>query len=213
MVDTTPAQPIDGDPGSDSKAEGTSVAVVVVTLLVALAIGAARGGSLHRLSSLSLPGWPLVVAAVLVQGTGAILTARDVGGSRLYPIALLLSAVLVVVFVLLNRRVAGMPLVALGFALNAAVVTANGAMPVSTSAAARAGIDVNAVVRGTGRHEYAGHSTRLRRLGDIVPAPMPWERASSVLSIGDVVLSAGLGVLVASAMSPPPGRRRAQRRS
>jgi hypothetical protein len=186
------------------------VAVVVLTLLVALAIGFARGGSLHRLSSLSLPGWPLVVAAVVVQAAGSVLAAQDVGGARSYPLALLISALLVAVFVALNREVAGMPLVALGFALNAAVVTANGAMPVSTSAAARAGIDVNAVVRGTGRHEYAEHSTRLRWLGDVVPAPMPFERASSVLSVGDVILTAGLGVLVASAMAAPPGRRRAR---
>ncbi|HVF19875.1 MAG TPA: DUF5317 family protein [Mycobacteriales bacterium] len=182
--------------------------VVVLVLLGALLGGWLRGGSLGRLATLSLPGWPLVVGALAVQLVGGLVAGAD--GRPAYPVALVLSAVLVTAFVVRNRSVRGMRLVALGFVLNAVVVVANGAMPVSSWAAARAGISADAAIRG-GRHEVAGPGTRLRPLGDVIPAPMPIARLSSVLSPGDVVLAAGLGVLVLAAMVPPPGRRRQSR--
>jgi len=187
--------------------------VVVLVVVAAVVAGRLRGGSLTRLSTLALPGWQLVALAVAAQGGGALAVARGAPGSA-YAVALVVSALLVTGFVVLNRGLAGMSLVAAGFALNALVVSANGGMPVSLWAAARAGIQVAPIVSGSGRHEVAGAATRLRPLGDVVPAPLPWSPLSSVLSPGDVVLSAGLGVLVSSAMAPPPGtRRRRQTRS
>ena len=185
------------------------MAVVVLVVLGALVGGFLRGGSLARLATLTLPGWPLVVVALAIQVIGGFVAVT--GPRSAYPVTLLVSAVLVTVFVLRNRDVSGMPLVALGFALNAVVVLANGAMPVSAWAAARAGIPVGAVARDGARHEPADERTRLRPLGDVIPAPMPVDRLSSVLSPGDVVLAAGLGTLVLGAMVPAPGRRRQTR--
>lgn len=185
------------------------MAVVVLVVLGALVGGRLRGGTLTQLAALSLPGWPLVVAALAVQLVGGLVAGA--GGRSTYPASLVVSAVLVTVFVVRNRAVRGMRLVALGFVLNAVVVAANGAMPVSSWAAARAGISVGSVANGSGRHEAAGSGTRLRPLGDVIPAPMPAARLSSVLSPGDVVLAAGLGALVLGAMLPPPGRRRQSR--
>ena len=184
------------------------MAVVVLVVVVAVLVGYTRGGSLARLSTLALPGWPLVVAALAVQAIGGLVSARGSAGGTAYAVGLLVSAVLVTLFVARNRELPGMRLVAAGFVLNAIVVTANGAMPVSRWAASRAGIEVGTVVRGGGRHEVADAGTRLRPLGDVIPAPMPVERASSVLSVGDVVLTAGLGVLVVGGMTTPSGRRR-----
>lgn len=94
------------------------------------------------------------------------------------------------IFMGLNRELPGMSVAALGMALNALVIMANGAMPVSRWAARVAGIgelgDMGV------KHEVAGPSTVLPWLADVIPIP----RLLQIISFGDVVLSVGLSVLV-----------------
>ena len=176
--------------------------MVVVLLVVAAAmlLGRLRGGSVQALASLTMPGWSLVFLALAVQALGAFaeplgLPAPDV----CYVVGMVLSAVLITIFVARNRDLRGMALIASGFLFNAIVITANGAMPVSERAAARAGL----VVRFTeddAKHELLTDATRLPWLADVIPVPLPSQLGSNVLSFGDVVLAAGIGVLVTSAM-------------
>ncbi|HVE97778.1 MAG TPA: DUF5317 domain-containing protein [Mycobacteriales bacterium] len=187
--------------------------VVLLVVMGAVLIGYARGGSLATLSHLSLPGWPLVFLALAAQGLGALVAATSSLAPRAaYVAGLLVSAVLVTAFMVRNRHLRGVPLIAAGFVLNAAVVAANGAMPVSLWAARHAGIETAGLVAGTDvRHEVATDATRLRLLADVIPVPTPVDRARSVVSAGDVVLAAGIGVLVTNAMVRPGVGRRAQR--
>lgn len=169
------------------------MSLVLVVLVVALAVGWARGGSLNRLGSLPLRSRRLVVGALAAQLLGSVV------GGPFYPLGLVLSAALVVWFLLRNRGIRGTGLVALGLLANALVVTANGAMPVSTDAAARAGVGVqDLLVDADARHEPAGAQTRLRWLGDVVPVPLPLR--PEVVSPGDVLVAAGLGQLVVLGM-------------
>jgi hypothetical protein len=95
--------------------------------------------------------------------------------------------------------VAGVPLVTLGLVLNAAVVAANGAMPVSIDAAFRAGVPTGDIAAGLdARHEIAGRGTVWRRLGDVIPVPLP--ARPEVVSPGDVLVAAGLAELVVVGM-------------
>jgi hypothetical protein len=170
------------------------VTLVLVVLAVAVAVGWSRGGSLDRLGELPLRSRRLVVGAL-----GAQLLGTAVGGP-FYPLGLVASAGLVVVFLARNRGIRGTGLVALGLLANALVVAANGAMPVSDAAAARAGVGVQDLVAGTdARHELAGPGTRLSWLADVVPVPMPLR--PEVVSVGDVLVAAGLGQLVALGMA------------
>ncbi|CAN5183028.1 hypothetical protein BH24ACT10_BH24ACT10_14700 [soil metagenome] len=168
------------------------MSLVVVVLAVALAVGWLRGGSLDRLGSLPLRACALVVLALLVQLVGTLV------GGPFHPAGLALSAVLVVAFLVRNRGLRGTGLVALGLLANAVVVGLNGAMPVRLEAAARAGTGVQAVVLGDSRHELEGPATRLRLLGDVIPVPLPVR--PEVVSVGDVLVAAGLGQLVALGM-------------
>jgi hypothetical protein len=87
----------------------------------------------------------------------------------------------------------GSGLLGAGFALNFAVIAANGAMPVSSAAlerAGREGLEGGTIVK----HELMSPDTRLDLLGDVIPIPPP---GGVVLSAGDVVFLAGLSVLVA----------------
>jgi hypothetical protein len=172
--------------------------VILVVILVACLVGAARGGSLHTLSQLHLRSWPLVFAALLAQAAGAFS-----GSAAAYVLGMVVSAVLVTVFVVRNRALPGMALIATGFVLNALVVLANGAMPVSQEAADRVGISTVGLYRHVdAKHEIVDSETRLEALADVIPVPLPGplKHGSNVVSAGDVVLAAGIGVLVANAM-------------
>ena len=167
------------------------MSLVLAVLAVGVVLGWLAGGSVSRLGDLPLRSRRLVVAALLTQLAGALL------GGPLYPVGLLVSAGLVMAFLTRNRRLAGAPLVALGLLLNALVVGGNGAMPVSVTAAARAGVPLTGLVDGP-RHELADPRTRLSWLGDVVPVPLPVR--AEVVSPGDVLVAAGLAQLVVAGM-------------
>lgn len=177
----------------------THVSLVLAVLAVGLLLGCLLGGSLDRLGAVDLRRRALVVAALLAQLAGTVV------GGPVFPVGLVVSALLVSAFLLANRGLRGTGLVALGLLANALVVGANGAMPVSAAASARAGVqdpldDLDL------RHEPAGEGTRLPLLGDVVPVPLPLR--PEVVSPGDVLVAAGLGQLVVLGMA---GRRSAAR--
>ncbi len=181
--------------------------LAVVTLLVAVALAAASGGSLQRLGTLALQRARLVVGAVLAQLLGSL-----VGGPA-YALGLIVSAVLIGRFLLVNRGVRGTGLLALGLLANALVVGLNGAMPVSLDAAGRAGATTQDILTGADpRHEIAGAGTTLRWLGDVIPVPFPVR--PEVVSPGDVLVAGGLAQLVVAGMRRgQPRARHAHARS
>lgn len=177
--------------------------VALLVIAGAIVTGYLRGGSIHGLARVSLPGWPLVVAALVVQALGAFAAVLGARSPHAWYVAgMVASAALVSVFVVRNRQLPGMPLVAVGFLLNATVVVANGAMPVSTEAAERAGITLSALHAGTdAKHELLDGDSRLTFLADVIPVPLPLVPiGSNVLSAGDIVLAAGIGILVTNGM-------------
>lgn len=184
------------------------MSLVLAVLLAAVAVGWACGGSLERLGALPLERRRLVVGALAAQVAGALL------GGPAYPAGLALSALLAVAFLVLNRGVRGSGLIGLGLVANALVVGANGAMPVSTDAAARAGVTLSDILLGLDpRHELVDEGTRLPWLTDVVPVPLP--RLPQVVSPGDVLVAAGAGQLVVLGMRggrPLPWRDRPLRR-
>lgn len=169
------------------------MSLVVAVLLVGLLLGWLGGGSLDRLGGVTLRSRRLVVAALLVQLGGTVV------GGPFYPAGLVASVLLVIAFLARNRGLTGTGLVALGLLLNALVVGANGAMPVSLAATARAGVGTGDLLAGADlRHEPADATTRLAWLGDVVPVPLPYR--PEVVSPGDVLVAAGLAQLVVAGM-------------
>jgi hypothetical protein len=162
-----------------------AVGAVVAALLA--------GGSWNGFNNLKVH-WPwLVVAAILAQAIGAELAAH--GSHGWFVAGLALSAALALAFCLVNLRLAGLALIALGLALNALVVGLNSAMPVSIFSASRANVSIVTIsVGGDPRHTIAGIGTTWRALGDTIPVPLPI--APEVVSPGDVLVAAGIGELV-----------------
>lgn len=179
------------------------MALVVLSLLAAVVVGWLRSGSLDRLGGLQLRSRRLLVLAFAAQLGGAVV------GGPFHPLGLAASGGLVVAFLLRNRGVRGTGLLALGLLTNALVVSANGAMPVSTSASGRAGVTTQPILNGSDRrHEIADADTRLRWLGDVVPLPLPVR--PEIVSPGDVLVAAGAAQLVVVGMAPGPARRARQ---
>jgi hypothetical protein len=179
---------------------------------VSICVGVLRGGSVRILAHLKLRSWPLVLAALGAQVVAAFGGNAFSSPRSVYVAGMVVSAVLVTVFVVRNRWLAGMPLVALGFVLNAVVITANGGMPVSIHAADDAGVVVDeANFSKDQKHILLTDDTVLPYLADVIPLPTPGGLGANVLSVGDLVLATGIGILVCNGMlRPGPGRRARQ---
>jgi hypothetical protein len=112
-------------------------------------------------------------------------------------VLLLASQLFVVAWVVANRHLRGLWLVAAGLLCNALVMGANGAMPVSPEAIAALGLEGAQVP--PGKHMLLTESTRLPWLADIIPVPP----IRSIISVGDLVLAAGLVPVTHTLMTWP----------
>ena len=165
-------------------------------LLVVLAVVAATvpltGGRLTRLADLRLR-WPGLALAALGMQIAIINVLAETLPAALAAAAHVLSYVLALAFLVLNRRVRGLLLVGLGGMLNLAAIAANGGvMPASPAALTIAG-------RSPQAHQFTNSAPvadpRLSFLGDVfaVPAPLP---LANVFSVGDVLLVVGIALLL-----------------
>jgi hypothetical protein len=174
--------------------------LATVVLVGAAVLAGLLGGSLSALARLRFRGSRLVGFAVAGQVLGAGM-AWATNEHGFYPVGLAISALAGFAFCARNIDLAGVPLITLGLAANALVVGLNGSMPVSASAAARAGVPTAGIAAGEdARHEIADHRTRLRPLGDVIAVPLPWR--PEVSSPGDLLVAAGLAELVFAGMRP-----------
>ncbi|HEX2027750.1 MAG TPA: DUF5317 domain-containing protein [Nitriliruptorales bacterium] len=183
------------------------MAFTPLVVVVAVALGYARGGRLRRIADADLGwGW-LLFAGLALQIAVDLLAARGLVGWA-STATLLLSQVLVAGWIVANRYRPGMPLILLGLVSHAVVIAANGAMPVDPEAIAAIGLRGMDPV--PGKHELMTEATRLAVLGDVLPLPP----LRTVISVGDVVLAAGLIPLVHHLMTyrSPAERRGAPRR-
>jgi hypothetical protein len=153
---------------------------------------------------------PILIGALLVQGAifSPILGRNDLihrTGPYLH-IGTLLATLVVIVR---NSAVPGMKMVALGAALNALVVIANGgSMPTDPRAIRLAHREDDPAFR---RIESMAHDdvlsntniaddkTQLLILGDAIPIPGPAPLAT-VISIGDLVITLGASLVIIRAM-------------
>lgn len=157
-----------------------------------------------RLTRVRVRAVRLLAVAAIVQVATSTLAA---GSGLVRGIALVLTTVLVGLFLLGNARLPGVPLMGLGLLLNVLVVTANAAMPVSVESAARAGISRGELHLATDAlREPTGPGTRFAALGDVVPVALP--RWPQVVSAGDVLVAAGVGLLLVTAGARGPRRDR-----
>jgi hypothetical protein len=189
--------------------------VLLSAIVVALLIGFLRGGTLANVAGIRIRYLPILFAALLVQ----IAIFSQIAGTRdtihrIGPYLYILTLFATLFVMLMNLHIPGMKVIAVGAALNALVITANGGfMPSPESALERAGrleyVRQEESERASGSYvlsnsTIADDDTRLLFLGDVIPIP---ERVplSNVISIGDIVIAIGAIVAIVQVM----GTRRA----
>jgi hypothetical protein len=174
------------------------VPFVVASLSLAVVVSYVRGGRLHRIADATLRRNWLLFAGVALQLVVDLGAARGFLPETLWLSygLLLASQLLVVGWVVGNRQLPGTWLVAIGLGLNALVIGANGAMPVDPEAIRALGLEGAEVP--PGKHTVLDDATRLPWLADIIPVPP----LRSIISVGDVVLAAGLIPMMHGMMGP-----------
>jgi hypothetical protein len=167
----------------------------VITFVFAAAVAglaaALRGGSIKALADTHFRWVWVLFAGLAVQLTAQIWAPDWLDGAAGTAV-IIASNVLVGTFLVANRRVPGIALIFIGLVLNVVVITANGAMPVSASAARNAGVEPPGTGVGDVEHELLDDDTNLPWLGDV----LSFSGIPGVFSVGDVVLALGVGQLV-----------------
>ena len=159
--------------------------LVAVVVLSALAVPLS-GGRLGAVAEVRLRrAWAVFVAlglAVLAIGLPGLPDwLRSLLVAAAYPVG--------AVFLAANWGVPGIPVAALGAALNLLAIVANGGvMPASPAALERAGIPVD---EPGFQNSTAVADPRLAFLGDVFAVPASWP-LSNVFSVGDVLIGLGL---------------------
>jgi hypothetical protein len=161
--------------------------VVLYGLLIGFAIAWLRGGSTRRVPELHFTWASLAVCGLAIQVVLFLPpVAESVGilGRAVY----LSSTVTVFGFVLLNLRVPGMPLLAMGAFSNLLAILVNGGvMPVDPAAVAKLGHVSGTAFSNTFVTEHAV----LQPLTDIIALPR-WLPGTNVVSVGDLLIAAGM---------------------
>jgi Family of unknown function (DUF5317) len=160
-----------------------------VFIALLLTVPLARG-RLSALADLQLRAPGLAVAGILLQVV--IISIVPEGLGALHAIVHGVSYALLGACAWLNRRIPGVPLIALGGLLNAVAIAANGGvMPLDPA------LVVHAVQRDGQEFVNSGvvAHPRLLFLGDIFATPRSWPMAN-VYSVGDFTILLGVFVLL-----------------
>jgi hypothetical protein len=168
---------------------------LAIVIFLALTLAVLRGGRLVNLGDIELNAWWLLFLALGLQVGTRVLP--DETWSEWVGVAMvLLSFVLLMIMVVLNRSARGMWIVGLGVLMNFVVIAANGGMPVLAGAAEVAsGFTVtNPDLSGTFKHVILDESSRLTFFADVIPLRLGG--IGEVISLGDVFLALGLGVFL-----------------
>ena len=152
---------------------------------------------MERLAATRFIWLPFLLIGLAIQIVYSLLPLDDLSEGRAR-VVILLSYTMVISFLIANWRLQGMAIAAIGLALNITVIAFNGAMPVSIDAARSAGVSTSFENAGV-KHEASDKDTILPWLGDVIPLP----GLKEVISIGDIVLAAGIAWLVYSRTRGP----------
>ena len=170
---------------------------VLILIGAAVLVGILAGGSLRNFELLRIHWWVFAFVGLALQ----IVPVPGFANVPVWAVGagmLAASYVLLLTFLTVNRWITGASVMAIGLLMNLAVVASNGGMPVSARAIEAAGGSAAVLADGGGaKHHLMNDADVLTPLGDVIPIPRP---IGVVLSIGDVLLYAGIAWFIVQVM-------------
>jgi hypothetical protein len=166
-----------------------------VTVALALGLALVTGGSLRRIAATELKHPSVLAIAVGIQLLLEVIHPTSGTAGHLASALLVVSYAFLVLFCAANLRLRGMAVVAVGIALNGAIITLNSGMPVRAPQGA---------VETTTKHHAERPSDKLTPLGDIILVPA----LRQSLSFGDLIMLVGLVDVLFHCSRNPATRRR-----
>jgi hypothetical protein len=168
---------------------------ILYGVLIGLVAGFLARGHLSGITALHLRWAPIALGGLAFQ---IVLFSEPVTEriGSLGPPLYVASTLAVLVVVIRNWSITGLPLVAIGALCNLAAIIANGGyMPTTTEALGALGAgDIT-----TYSNSAILVSARLSFLSDILVMP-PWIPLANVFSLGDVLIGLGTAIAIAAAM-------------
>lgn len=169
----------------------------IISFAAAIILGYILGGRIKNLENINLKAIYLIFISFGLEFIIVMCMRKNL--LSIGTITFLLDVImysLLMIFVILNRKNICIVIMGIGFLLNAVPIFLNGgAMPVSQEAIRILGFSSNISSEGLYRTMESG--TRLWFLGDIIPISFI---SSFIISIGDIVTSLGLILLIVTGM-------------
>ena len=165
---------------------------LLATLIVAVLVVVLTRGSFTQLAQLPVR-WPAPLFVALALQV--LLDVVELPDDRLDDLGfglLLASYLLLLAFCVVNARITGLAVIGVGVALNALVIGLNHGMPTRPYERERAGRVVEVPIERDAKHRPEEDDDRLLLLSDQIVPPDPIDE---VISVGDLVIGAGLIVL------------------
>ena len=166
-----------------------------VTLALAVGVALVTGGRLRNIAATRLRYPGTLAVAVGIQLALEVLDPTGGVAGQVASALLVVSYVFLLVFCAANLRLRGLAVVAVGIALNGAVIAVNRGMPIRAPEAA---------VETTTKHHAERPSDKLTFLGDIILVPA----LRQSLSFGDLIMLVGLVDVLFHCSRNPATRRR-----
>ena len=165
---------------------------MLLVLIISIVIGWLRGGRLRNLTEIRVRLWWLLPLGFILLAASVFVPDEK------HEIAVgfvLVSYLPLLLFVWLNRDMAGMWIAGMGVLMNFTVIVLNGGMPVLEEAVRIAGGSSDLIL--DAKHVVLDENTSLPFLADVIPLP------NAVLSLGDVFLAIGIGAFLEDQMRKP----------
>lgn len=165
---------------------------ILLVLVISILVGWLRGGKLRNLTEIRVSLWWLLPLGFVLLAASSFVPSDN---HEIAVALILISYLPLLLFVWLNREMAGMWIAGLGVLMNFTVIVLNGGMPVLAEAITIAGGSSDLLL--DAKHVVLDENTRMAFLADTIPLP------GAVLSLGDVFLAIGIGVFLEDQMRKP----------
>jgi len=178
----------------------------ILAILLGIAIGIAMKGRLSNALNFRLKKVWVLLLAFIIQAGAQVMSFNGLTGITDYTI-IIQGCVIILLLIgfWYNRKYAGIIIMSLGFLLNALVMMLNGGkMPVSYDILQKnnliEAIDLLLAGRDS-KHALIDDNTKLWFLSDVICLPGIFGNTAGLVSIGDLIIAAGIFVLVAEVVS------------